>query len=87
TLRLRAGMFSQANVFYVIFLREHNRRCDELYAIHGDSWNDETYFQEARRWVIALLQKITYYEYGTPLPVYKGYNPSLKPVIDTFFAT
>ncbi|CAG8709851.1 12969_t:CDS:2, partial [Cetraspora pellucida] len=62
-------------------------RCNELYAIHGDNWDDETYFQEARRWVIALLQKITYYEYGTPLPVYKGYNPNLKPVIETFFAT
>ncbi|CAG8599806.1 7905_t:CDS:10 [Gigaspora margarita] len=69
-------------------------RCNELYAIHGDSWNDEIYYQEARRWIIALLQKITYYEYGqnnillgTPLPVYKGYNATLKPVIDTFFAT
>lgn len=52
------------DLFYVIFLREHNRRCNELYEIHGDSWSDETYFQEARKWVIALLQKITYYEYG-----------------------
>ncbi|CAG8701797.1 5475_t:CDS:2, partial [Dentiscutata heterogama] len=38
------------DLFFVIFLREHNRRCNELYAIHGNSWNDETYFQEARRW-------------------------------------
>ncbi|CAG8437041.1 1229_t:CDS:10 [Scutellospora calospora] len=80
------------DLFYVIFLREHNRLCNELYSLHGDSWSDETYFQEARRWVIALIQKITSYEYvgillGTPLPVYKGYDSSKQPVIDTFFAT
>jgi hypothetical protein len=49
--------------FHILFVREHNRLCDELFAIHGSNWDDETYFQEARRWVIAFLQKITYYEY------------------------
>ncbi|GBC07611.1 hypothetical protein RclHR1_07570007 [Rhizophagus clarus] len=78
--------------FHILFLREHNRICDELFAIHGNSWNDETYFQEARRWVIAFLQKITFYEYlgtalGTPLPKYDGYKPDIMPSIDTFFST
>jgi hypothetical protein len=50
-------------MIYIVFLREHNRRCDELYAIHQDEWDDEMYFQEARRWVIALIQKITFREY------------------------
>ncbi|CAI2178890.1 18227_t:CDS:10 [Funneliformis geosporum] len=80
------------DLFHVIFLREHNRLCDEFFAIHGNDWSDEQYFQEARRWVIAFIQKITYYEYlgtalGIPLPKYEGYKPDLKPVIDTFFAT
>ena len=74
-------------------MREHNRKCDELFAIHENkSWNDENYFQEARRWVIAIIQKITYLEYlsvvlGTPLPSYNGYNSSLTPSIDSFFST
>ncbi|CAG8586007.1 12444_t:CDS:10, partial [Funneliformis caledonium] len=80
------------DLFHVILLREHNRLCDEFFAIHGNDWNDEKYFQEARRWVIAFIQKITYYEYlgtvmGIPLPKYEGYKPDLKPEIDTFFAT
>ncbi|CAG8456329.1 108_t:CDS:10 [Dentiscutata erythropus] len=52
------------DMLYTVFLREHNRRCDELYAINHANWDDEKYFQEARKWVIALIQKITFYEYG-----------------------
>ncbi|CAG8586024.1 12445_t:CDS:10 [Funneliformis caledonium] len=80
------------DLFHVILLREHNRLCDEFFAIHGNDWDDEQYFQEARRWVIAFIQRINYYEYlgtalGIPLPKYEGYKPDLKPEIDTFFAT
>jgi hypothetical protein len=50
-------------VIFVIFVREHNRKCDQLRSINGDSWDDDTYFQEARKWVIALIQKINYLEY------------------------
>ncbi|CAG8522660.1 24584_t:CDS:10 [Racocetra persica] len=80
------------DMLFTIFLREHNRKCDELFAINHANWDDEKYFQEARKWVIALIQKITFYEYvgillGAPLPAYKGYNASLPPVIDSFFAT
>ena len=50
-------------MIYTVFFREHNRRCDELYEILQDELNDERYFQDARRWVIALIQKITYREY------------------------
>ncbi|CAI2162308.1 12048_t:CDS:10 [Funneliformis geosporum] len=38
------------DLFHVILLREHNRLCDEFFAVHGNDWNDEQYFQEARRW-------------------------------------
>jgi hypothetical protein len=51
------------DMFATVFLREHNRICDELFKTHGSDWDDEKYFQEARRWVIAYIQKITYYEY------------------------
>ncbi|RIA89934.1 heme peroxidase [Glomus cerebriforme] len=80
------------DLFSTIFLREHNRICTELTAIHGNDWNDDQYFQEARRWVIAYIQKITYYEYlgtalGVPLPPYSGYRTDIRPAIDTFFAS
>ncbi|CAG8592167.1 29758_t:CDS:2, partial [Racocetra persica] len=75
-----------------IWIREHNRLCDELYQKYGNSWTDEQYFQESRRWVIAFFQKIVAEEYfgavlGRPLPAYQKYNPNLKPGIDTFFST
>ncbi|CAG8548792.1 12902_t:CDS:10 [Cetraspora pellucida] len=75
-----------------IWLREHNRLCDELYTLHGSSWTDEQYFQEARRWTIAFYQKAVAEEYigavlGRPLPAYQNYDPNLKPGVDTFFST
>ncbi|CAG8485014.1 7412_t:CDS:10 [Cetraspora pellucida] len=81
-----------SDMLYTIFLREHNRKCDESFAINHANWDDERYFQEARKWVIALIQKITFYEYvsillGAPLPAYTGYNASLRPEIDSFFVT
>ncbi|CAG8786758.1 17625_t:CDS:2, partial [Racocetra persica] len=84
------------NIFTVaihtIWLREHNRMCDQLYQIYQDSWTDDQYFQEARRWTTAFYQKAVAEEYigavlGRPLPAYQNYNPDLKPGIDTFFAT
>ncbi|CAG8815845.1 8199_t:CDS:2, partial [Gigaspora rosea] len=67
-----------------IWIREHNRLCDELYQKHGNSWTDDRYFQEARRWVTAFYQKAVAEEYfgailGRPLPAYQKYDPNLKP--------
>ncbi|CAG8767653.1 13729_t:CDS:2, partial [Gigaspora rosea] len=75
-----------------IWIREHNRLCDQLYALYGSSWTDEQYFQEVRRWTIAFFQKAVAEEYigailGRPLPVYQNYNPNLTPGVDTFFST
>ncbi|RHZ69451.1 hypothetical protein Glove_283g157 [Diversispora epigaea] len=77
--------------FHTLFLREHNRRCNDLRRWYGNTWDDEKYFQEARKWVIALLQRTTFMEYlptilGNPLETYKGYNPNLIPGIQTFFS-
>ncbi|CAI2196048.1 635_t:CDS:2, partial [Funneliformis geosporum] len=75
-----------------VWIREHNRLCDELFQMHGNAWSDQRYFDEARRWNIAYFQKTVSEEYlgtilGRPLPLYNGYKPDLVPGIDTFFAT
>nr|CAG8539981.1 14372_t:CDS:10 [Entrophospora candida] len=75
-----------------IWLREHNRLCDELYIKYGDEWTDDQYFEVARRWNIAFYQKVVVEEYlnvilGKQLPPYQKYDPDLTPGIDVFFST
>jgi len=59
-----------------LFVRNHNRLCDS-YKIQHPNWDDETLYQEARRWNIATFQKISLRDYlppllGAYLPPYKG---------------
>eukprot|EP00294_Goniomonas_avonlea_P000533 CAMPEP_0114552126 /NCGR_PEP_ID=MMETSP0114-20121206/6962_1 /TAXON_ID=31324 /ORGANISM="Goniomonas sp, Strain m" /LENGTH=930 /DNA_ID=CAMNT_0001736989 /DNA_START=8 /DNA_END=2800 /DNA_ORIENTATION=- len=76
---------------HTLFLREHNRKAAEL-AKEFPDWDDETLFQEARVWVIALIQKITFYDYlphriGKPLTKYSGYKSDVNVQVDNFFLT
>lgn len=65
---------------HTIFVREHNRHAEQLARRHP-SWGDERLYAEARRWVGALLQAVTYHEYlplllgADALPPYAGYRP------------
>jgi hypothetical protein len=49
-------------VLHNLFLREHNRKARELKAANG-SMTDEELYQGARKWTIALWQKILHTEY------------------------
>jgi hypothetical protein len=76
---------------HIVFLREHNRRAKQLALEHPD-WQDEDLYQEARRWVAALIQHITFNEYypitiGDAPPDYEGYNASIDPSMYTEFST
>jgi peroxidase len=72
-----------------LFMREHNRRAAKYYATSN---NDEEAFQNARKMIMAHIQKITYEDYlpivlGKALPTYNGYDPSVNPNIAEFFST
>ena len=74
--------------FHTIFVREHNRVCEELIIEHPD-WTDEELYQHARKIVGGLIQSIVYHEWlpvmGVNLPEYQGYDPSVNPQLMNVF--
>lgn len=56
-------------MLHTLWVREHNRVANQLYQVMGPNFDDEFYYQHARRIVIAELQLIIYKEY---LPVLIG---------------
>lgn len=89
---VRSSENSALAALHVLFLREHNRLAGEFTSQNPD-WNDERIYQEARRWVIAELQHITYTEYlplllgGDGVGQYTGYDPNVDTATGAFFAT
>lgn len=73
---------------HTLFVREHNRLCDDLILEHPD-WSDEQLYQHARRIVGGLIQSIVYNEWlptmGVSLPAYSGYDPSVHPQLFNVF--
>ncbi len=74
---------------HTLFVREHNRICDEIIA-RDPLLSDEVIFQTAREQVIATLQSIVYNEYlpalGLDLETYTGYDDSVDPRISNLFS-
>ena len=76
--------------FHTLWVREHNRLCDELKAANP-TWNDEELFQRARKIVGALIQVVTYEEFlpniGVDIAPYTAYNPTIDAgIMNTFSA-
>ena len=84
------------SIMHTLWLREHNMCAKKLGDINAH-WDDERLFQECRRIVGALIQKIVYVDY---LPKvmgpenfeqfvgpYIGYNPDVDASIPNSFAT
>ncbi len=75
---------------HTIFVREHNRRAEEM-AINHPDWSDDRIYEEARKWNIAMLQSIVYNEWlpiiGIRLPEYRGFDISKNPTIANEFAS
>jgi len=75
----------------ILFVREHNRKAQE-FANSNPTWTDEQLYQEARRWVIALIQHVTEEEYlpvtiGEHFEEYEAFVPTTHPDIFTEFST
>ena len=86
---VRANEQPSLLALHVLFLREHNRICDERVA--QGHYDDEANYQYARRRVGALIQSVVYNEMlpnlGIRLPAYGGYRPNVRPDIFNVFAT
>ncbi len=74
---------------HTLFVREHNRMCDVLHA-ENPGWTSDKIYLEARKWIGAYLQSITFYEWlpsqGVYLPTYNGYRPNLDPRVSNVFS-
>ncbi len=74
---------------HILFVREHNRLCEQFPDEHPQ-WDDEILYQNARRMIGAYLQKITFEDWlpsmGVFLPEYNGYNDQMNPGIFNVFS-
>jgi hypothetical protein len=77
---------------HTLFVREHNRKAREI-ASQNPNLNDEEIYQEAKDYVGALMQQITYNEFlpallgENSIKPYAGYNKRMPATIMNEFAT
>jgi hypothetical protein len=89
---VRANEQIALTAMHTLFVREHNRIAKGLAALHP-KWNGQLLYLEARRFVIAELQVITYGEFlpallgEAALPPYRGYRAHVDPRISNVFST
>ncbi len=74
---------------HTLFVREHNRLCDEI-AVSNPSWSGEEIYQRARKLVGAYIQKITYEDWltsmGVKVSTYSGYDNLRNPEVSNDFS-
>ncbi len=75
--------------FHTLFVREHNRLCDELKATNP-GWSDEQLYQHARKMIGGYIQSIVYDEWlpamGVHMSPYSGYHPNVNGTITNVFS-
>ncbi|KAE8622702.1 hypothetical protein XENTR_v10005340 [Xenopus tropicalis] len=79
--------------FHTLFVRAHNNIATRLRELNP-RWSGETLYQEARKIVGGILQKITYKDWlplllgsemATVLPAYRSYNENVDPRVANVF--
>ncbi len=92
---IRSNEIALLTGMHTVFMREHNRLCDEIIKNNSQlTGQDEMIYQRARRWVGAFMQVITYKEFlpaflggaGT-LGSYTQYDPTINANISNEFST
>ncbi|MFQ5574969.1 MAG: peroxidase family protein [Terriglobia bacterium] len=89
---VRANEQIYLTAMHTLFMREHNRLCDEI-AANDPGLSGEEIYQRARRIVGAQMQVISYNEFlpvllgPNALPAYGGYDPDVNPAISNKFST
>lgn len=89
---VRANEQSGLVAMHTLFVREHNRLCDQI-AAANPTFTDEDIYQAARRTVVSLMQVITYNEFlpillgPNALPAYAGYDSAVDASINNEFST
>lgn len=75
--------------FHTLFVREHNRLCEELAGDYPD-WTDEQMYQHVRKMVGGLIQNVVYKEWlpamGVHLEHYTGYKSEVNATISNVFS-
>ncbi|XP_071989277.1 myeloperoxidase-like [Engystomops pustulosus] len=78
---------------HTLFLREHNRLAKELRKLNP-RWSGDRLYQEARKIIGAVLQKVTYKDWlplllgdetSKELPPYKSYSEDVDPAVANVF--
>lgn len=89
---VRANEHVGLTAMHTLFVREHNQKAAEL-AFSDPGLDDEELYQQARAWVGALIQVVTYSEFlpmllgENALTPYSGHDPGLDVGIHTAFST
>lgn len=91
---VRANENILLTAIHTLFVREHNRLCDEIIC-KNPSWKgiDDLIYQKARHIVAGYMQNITYNEFLPALlgphnlKPYKGYDPHVNASVSTEFST
>ncbi|QDT48597.1 peroxidase [Symmachiella dynata] len=89
---VRANENVALSSMHTLFVREHNRIADEI-AANNPGMSDEAIYQQARAFVVAEMQAITFNEYLPALlgegaiAEYQGYDPTVNPGISNLFST
>jgi peroxidase len=90
---VRANEQIALTCMHTLFMREHNRLCDEIAWHYHFKLSDEEIYQVVRKIMGALMQVITYRDFlpillgHHALPPYRGYDPQVNPGIATEFST
>ncbi len=86
---VRANENVLLTAIHTLFVREHNRLCEQLKLTHPE-WTDEELYQRARKIVGGIIQAITYEEWlptmGVTLDPYSGYKNDVDPNISNVFS-